>query len=102
VRIGLTNYLNNSDQISTLLIISNITEKLELERIKLAESMKTMMISSISHEIRTPLYHIIGTLDLMNNPMENIDMLIKLAKASSQRLLAKVDDILDYSEIEKG
>lgn len=102
MRIGLTNYLNNSDQISTLLIISNITEKLELERIKLAESMKTMMISSISHEIRTPLYHIIGTLDLMNNPMENIDMLIKLAKASSQRLLAKVDDILDYSEIEKG
>jgi hypothetical protein len=48
----------NSPEI--LVVIVNVTEKLEHQQAKLAAQNKNILICSVSHEVRTPLNHIFG------------------------------------------
>ena len=66
---------------------------------------KTHFLSSMSHDIRTPMNAIIGytTLALRENatPEQMRDFLNKIG-ASSQHLLALINDVLEMSRIESG
>lgn len=61
-------------------------------------------MSNISHELRTPLNAIFNLTDSIlkeNNNRETEDK-CKIIMCSSQSLLSSINDILDYSKIEKG
>ncbi len=85
------------------------SEKEEMQGIALQRSeesnqIKSYFLSNMSHELRTPLNAIMG---LSNNIMSEIsDVKIKenleMIKYSSVSLLSSIEDILDYSKIEKG
>lgn len=89
-------------QNSLLAILNDVTDRLKLRDEKLSNKMKTMMLCSVSHELRSPLNQINGMLYLAKNISTNqkIRDYIEMAESSSDYLLMKINDILDYYEIE--
>jgi PAS domain S-box-containing protein len=86
---------------STIIFQMDITEQNK------AEAMKSDFVSLVSHELRTPLTSIYGSLKLLKNAAENINIettteLISIAERNSQRLLSLVNDILDLQKIVAG
>jgi signal transduction histidine kinase/CheY-like chemotaxis protein len=73
-----------------------------------ANEAKSAFLANISHEIRTPLNAIIGFADIMNTGLlghieqESYRDYIKDILHSSQYLLAIINEILDFSQIEQG
>ncbi|MBO9701110.1 MAG: response regulator [Sporocytophaga sp.] len=80
------------------------TLKKEKEHAEASSKAKEQFISVISHEIRTPMNTVVGMTNLLLQSQhypEQRDYLNAL-KASSDNLLAIVNDILDLSKIESG
>jgi two-component system, cell cycle sensor histidine kinase PleC len=73
-----------------------------------ANEAKSAFLANISHEIRTPLNAIIGFADIMNTGLlgyieqDHYKGYIRDILHSSQYLLALINQILDFSQIEQG
>ena len=71
------------------------------------ERMKRDFISTVSHELRTPLTSIRGSLVLLASGVmgelpEEAKPVIAVAERNSVRLLALINDILDFDRLESG
>ncbi len=76
----------------------------ELERV---ERMKHEFVSMVSHELRTPLTSIRGSLSMLTQGMAGdlsapVQRLVGLAHDNSERLVALVNDILDFEKLRAG
>ncbi len=77
-------------------------------QIERSATAKSDILSKISHEIRTPLNAIIGFADVMIEERfgslgnERYVEYMKDIRASGQRVMAIIDDLLDLSQIESG
>ncbi|TXE04431.1 hybrid sensor histidine kinase/response regulator [Algoriphagus aquimarinus] len=85
------------------------TEKEEIQEIALmraeeSNDMKTYFLSNMSHELRTPLNAIVGLSKsiLSSTDDTSIKNNLEVIQYSSMSLLGSINDILDYSKIEKG
>ncbi|MCI8284339.1 MAG: response regulator [Firmicutes bacterium] len=82
-------------------------DKLQLEKIKAEEGnrAKSIFLSNMSHDIRTPMNAIIGFTNLAIKSVDDTnrtqDYLSKIL-ASSNHLLALINDVLEMSRIESG
>ena len=67
-----------------------------------ASRAKSAFLANMSHELRTPMNGVMGMIDLAKRSMTDARGLEKLdkAKASAERLLGVLNDILDISKIE--
>lgn len=76
-----------------------------LRQAERANAAKTEFLNNMSHDIRTPMNAILGYTHLASNNCSSrtrvLDYLEKI-KASSNHLLALINDILDMSSIESG
>jgi len=84
----------------TARVLKEREEQLE-KAIKVREESKKDFLAVVSHELRTPLSGLIGIISLIkDNPIETsyIDIMSK----TTNKLLYLVNDLLDYSKIEKG
>ncbi|MFP2927807.1 response regulator [Pyxidicoccus sp. 3LG] len=82
-------------------VLRDITDQKRLEE------RKDEFVSMVSHELRTPLTSMSGALDLVLNFMagdinERQRRYLSLAKDSTEKLNAIVDDLLDLSKFAKG
>lgn len=71
------------------------------------ERMKGEFISTVSHELRTPLTSIYGSLGLLDSGVVGdlpgeAKAMVSVAQRNSVRLLALIDDILDFDRLESG
>ncbi|MFT3835430.1 MAG: response regulator [Myxococcaceae bacterium] len=83
------------------LVLRDVTEQ------KLLEERKDEFVSMVSHELRTPLTSITGALDLVLNHItgdvnEKQQRFLEMARESTEKLNALVDDLLDLSKFAKG
>ncbi|MFC5623838.1 hybrid sensor histidine kinase/response regulator [Algoriphagus winogradskyi] len=85
------------------------TEKEEMQELALIRSeesneMKSYFLSNMSHELRTPLNAILGLSKsiISNTEDPTIKNNLEVIQYSSMSLLGSINDILDYSKIEKG
>ena len=90
-----------SGQDEVLLIVRDISERLEVER------MKEEFISVVSHELRTPLTSIRGSLGLMAGGVlgelpEKAQHMMEIAANNTDRLVRLINDILDIERMESG
>ena len=90
-----------SGQDEVLLIVRDISERLEVERIK------EKFISVVSHELRTPLTSIRGSLGLMAGGVlgalpEKAQHMMVIAANNTDRLVRLINDILDIERMESG
>jgi PAS domain S-box-containing protein len=80
-------------------VVSDITER------KKAEKMKSDFVSFVSHQLRTPLSGIKWMLELAMNEIDNpeeVKSFVQDARASTNRLIRLVNDLLDTSRLERG
>jgi NtrC-family two-component system sensor histidine kinase KinB len=78
----------------------------DLSEVQRVERMKHEFVSMVSHELRTPLTSIHGSLALLaesGGELEpTVQRLVKLAFDNSERLVALVNDILDFEKLRAG
>lgn len=86
------------DYVGCYLMIEDITERRRLDRLK------EEFIRTISHELRTPLNSIRASLDQIAaaGPGTDAARQIATARASCDRLVRMVNDILDYQRLRAG
>lgn len=79
-------------------------QTLALQRSEESNEIKSFFLSNMSHELRTPLNAILGLSQSIMSEIsdEKIRENLEVIKYSSVSLLSSIDDILDYSKIEKG
>jgi CheY-like chemotaxis protein len=65
---------------------------------------KTQFLARISHDIRTPLNAILGSADLLSQTSLNPDQreYVSMFQRNCRRLVALINDFLDFSRIEAG
>lgn len=83
----------------------DITElKVETEKAKEADRLKSEFLASVSHEIRTPLSTIKGAAYLLNKSSlsEEQRRFCSMIRDSGEHLLRIINDILDLARIEAG
>ncbi|TVP49452.1 MAG: hybrid sensor histidine kinase/response regulator [Mongoliibacter sp.] len=78
-------------------------QELALEKSEESNEIKSFFLSNISHELRTPLNAIIGLSKSVQEQSkdERVKGDLEVIQYSSLGLLSAIDDILDYSRIEK-
>jgi PAS domain S-box-containing protein len=81
--------------------ILDVSERNEVER------MKKDFISTVSHELRTPLTSVRGSLGLlasgvMGEMSPEARQMVSVAERNSVRLIALINDILDFDKLESG
>ena len=78
----------------------------DLSEVQRVERMKHEFVSMVSHELRTPLTSIHGSLALLAESADDLaptlKRLIGLAHDNSERLVALVNDILDFEKLRAG
>ena len=99
---------------SSLFIIFNLyaiqrrrQEELEVAQaeVEARDRAKSAFLSSVSHDIRTPMNAIIGYIELARRAGDNIGLVreyVGKLEASSNHLLALINDVLEMSRIESG
>lgn len=85
-----------------LLSILTIRGRALADKANRASAAKSEFLSSMSHELRTPLNGIIGVVQLMQTDPTLKSEWLDTLSASSEALLAQINDVLDLSRIETG
>ena len=90
-------------------IIQKQKAALELKKAKeeaeQSERLKSAFLANMSHEIRTPMNGILGFLDLLGDPELNKEehgYYLEIMRASGDRLMQTINDIIELSRIESG
>ncbi|MBR9859288.1 response regulator [bacterium] len=96
--------ISMANRIKFLRMQNEENQKLALQRAKDANEMKSSFLSNISHELRTPLNLIMGVTSSLKHREEDKEAKrkLELIQGSSENLLSLINDILNFTEIEKG
>lgn len=89
-------------------VTADVATAREIERARdaaeVASRAKTEFLANMSHELRTPLNGVVGMLDVMLGAglaPEHVAQ-ARMARASAERLLQVIGDILDITKLEAG
>ncbi|WP_318309743.1 7TM diverse intracellular signaling domain-containing protein [Flagellimonas crocea] len=96
--------ISMSNRIRQLRMENEQNQLLALQRAEDMNEIKSSFLSNISHELRTPLNLIMGVATSLqeNKEEENLEEKCKMLLSSSKNLLGYIEDILDFTVIEKG
>lgn len=69
-----------------------------------ASQVKARFLANMSHEVRTPINGILGAIELLRStPLDaRQQQIVALQRQSLDTLMARVNDVLDYTKIEAG
>ncbi|CAK84106.1 unnamed protein product (macronuclear) [Paramecium tetraurelia] len=98
---------------SILVIMNDISEKIRLKHLKELDQYKDRLLATVSHDLKTPLNGMMIDISIMQNILQqkssithgNIEQLcghLDEFNQSGQLLLSMINDLLDYSQINKG
>ncbi len=99
------NYMADSIDVQQRVLNQHVEElKQAKSRAEAANVAKSQFLATMTHELRTPMNGALGMLQLLaKSPLSDEQLnYVNIAKSSSEHLLHIVNDILDFSRIEKG
>lgn len=75
-----------------------------LDRAAASDEAKTVFLGTVSHELRTPLNVITGMTEILDDEglNEEVADIVGMVSQAGQRLTRLVDDLLDFTRIERG
>ncbi|MBK9356020.1 MAG: response regulator [Bacteroidales bacterium] len=76
-----------------------------LQKAESSDKLKSAFLAGISHEVRTPMNHILGFIELMNEPYistDERDEYLEIMKSSGMHLLRLIDDVIELAMIDSG
>lgn len=78
-----------------------------LRRMRSVDELKTVFLATASHELRTPVVAITGYAQILHSRLDELTpeqarMYAERVDANAQRLGALVEDLLDFSKLERG
>lgn len=83
-----------------------VREHLEKERLEELNKLKSYFVSSVSHDLKTPLTSIKMFAEILksaeNVPPQKAKEYLDIIEGESNRLTRLIDNVLDYSKIERG
>ncbi|MDF2157710.1 hybrid sensor histidine kinase/response regulator [Algoriphagus sp. CAU 1675] len=96
--------LSMANRIRILRTDKEKAQEVALQRSEESNEIKSFFLSNVSHELRTPLNAILGLSQSIMNEIQDdkIKNNLEMIRYSSVSLLSSIEDILDYSKIEKG
>ncbi len=96
--------ISMSNKIKSLREENEYNQRIALQRSKDMNDIKSHFLSNLSHELRTPLNLIMGVASSIENEASrpNLKEQAELIMASSKSLLSSINDIVDFTDIEKG
>ena len=98
-------YLIRRYELNRILLKNDLKlEKIETDKLRIIDQLKSRFFTNISHEFRTPLTLIIGEVDTVLSSDITIKEKRKLQVAyrNAKRLLTLINQLLDISKIETG
>ncbi len=89
-----------------LLVIADVTNTKEVERLKAIDQLKTEFVANISHELKTPLAAIKAYAETILTSMEMLDQqtlneFVQIIYRESQHLESILEELLDFSKLEQ-
>jgi PAS domain S-box-containing protein len=93
--------MRSGKSVRAVVALRDVTERKQVERAK------QEFVSTVSHELRTPLTAIAGSLGILETGAlgalsERAARMVYIARASSERLVALINDLLDIEKIGSG
>ncbi|MBK6965630.1 MAG: PAS domain S-box protein [Bacteroidales bacterium] len=76
-----------------------------LHKAESSDKLKSAFLAGISHEVRTPMNHILGFIEVMDDPdldQEEKDEYLGIMKSSGNHLLRLIDDVIELALIDSG
>ncbi len=98
-------YLVRRYELNRILLKNDLKlEKVQTDKLRSLDQLKSRFFTNISHEFRTPLTLIIGQVDnvLSSNIVLNEKRKLQVAYRNAKRLLTLINQLLDISKIETG
>ena len=92
-------------KIKIFLSFINITEKVEIERLKALDAYKDCILANVTHDLRAPLNVLTSGLECLNDKCEEnltISELIETMKVNAKMMDNLLQDLLDESQIKMG
>ncbi|KAF2958742.1 histidine kinase [Thermotoga sp. Ku-13t] len=89
-----------------LLVVTDVTNTKEVERLKAIDQLKTEFVANISHELKTPLAAIKAYAETILTSMEMLDQqtlneFVQIIYRESQHLESILEELLDFSKLEQ-
>ena len=98
--------VTNFDQLLTYQELQQklVTEQQDRKLAETTNQIKDQFLSQMSHELRTPIHGVMGSINLIDKHKLDVQQLqhLQRAKTSGQHLLNMVNEILQFTELEKG
>ena len=98
--------VTNFDQLLTYQELQQklVTEQQDRKLAETTNQIKDQFLSQMSHELRTPIHGVMGSINLIDKHKLDGQQLqhLQRAKTSGQHLLNMVNEILQFTELEKG
>jgi signal transduction histidine kinase/ActR/RegA family two-component response regulator len=96
--------ISMSNRIKSLRKENELNQRVALQRSRDMNDIKSYFLSNLSHELRTPLNLIMGVASSIESETSetNLKEQAELITASSKSLLSSINDIVDFTDIEKG
>ncbi len=76
-----------------------------LHKAEASDKLKSAFLAGISHEVRTPMNHILGFIEVMDDPylgQSEKDEYLAIMKSSGNHLLRLIDDVIELALIDSG
>jgi PAS domain S-box-containing protein len=76
-----------------------------LHKAESSDKLKSAFLAGVSHEVRTPMNHILGFIEVMDDPFleqREKDEYLTIMKSSGNHLLRLIDDVIELALIDSG
>ena len=94
----------HNERINLMLSFNDISEKLEIERLKALDAYKDSIMANVTHDLRSPLQGLLACIDTFDQKglNEQEALMVEIARSNIQMMSSLIQDILDDNQIKMG
>lgn len=94
----------DKDKVNLMLAFNDISEKLEIERLKALDAYKDSIMANVTHDLRSPLQGFLACIEVFEQKSltEQEALMLEIARSNIQMMGSLIQDILDDNQIKMG